>query len=99
MSSGLTLYAVGRNVRGVGIGKAASILVNLRFNKKVCANACKLFPACLIFGPSKHKDAMNAQLIAELLAAYMLALLAKNEKAAAHFAARIAEEDAKASNA
>ena len=41
---------------------------------------------------------MNTQLIAELLAAYMLAVLAKNEKAAAHFATRIAEEDAKASN-
>lgn len=38
---------------------------------------------------------MNKQLIAELLAAYMMAVLANNEAAASHFAARIAEEDAK----
>ena len=38
---------------------------------------------------------MTTKLMSELLAAYMLAVLAGNDKAADHFAARIAEEDAK----
>lgn len=38
---------------------------------------------------------MDTKLITELLAAYMLAVLAGNDEAADYFAARIAEEDAK----